>query len=727
LIQERYFAAAPPRELGEKLWNRFEAAQLEQTPRAARWFAAYAHAYGDETEAGRTWGMSRRGEAGELAAVRINRVRRASKARQQLILSGRVAFRARCKTQDSDAELAQLISQTWLEHDFKENGMEQLWRQGVEYSEFFAEAYAFTEYDWTRGEDVQTPHGIRRDGGARTTLVPPWLVSTDNSVASPKDRNWWFVCTSRPKADLTMLYPRIRRGSDMVEGDLAELAIYDAKPFMVNNRLAWYGQRTDLDRSLEDNAEVVTFIHYPTLRFPLGRFVRLLGPDCVLEDRPLIGDHGDYDETALPLHRLSADEMAGTPHAWTTFYDALANQELLDGIDTSAATIVTGFGTPMYAIEKNSGEKPEKLVLGMRPWLVAPGGKTPELIQRPEIASSMMEYRETLSQDIDKTFAINDDATGQTNSSDKNAQAEALRASMAVQQVSAQSGEARGFLRRIMECRLKTTRKNMQGERLLKAVGEAERHMLEGSRFFTAAKLEPLDNVELEEANPLEDTVQGRQAMLDFYGQRNLIKSQEDVESVMRTGRLAKALDPIRSENMLVESENEMLARGEAPMAYPTQNDVLHMRQHACVTMSVAALKNPKVLQAYDAHDREHWLNRFGCDRDSDPLYRPRYEFVMGRGPEPQAQIPPPAMVHGMVPPQQPGAPQMGQPQPLPNGPGLPQPMSPKPIQGGMPGGQAPAPTQPAGAEKPVNLPKNPLTKQQFSPGQAPLQEAPQA
>jgi hypothetical protein len=432
LIQERYFAAAPPRELGEKLWNRFEAAQLEQTPRAARWFAAYAHAYGDETEAGRTWGMSRRGEAGELAAVRINRVRRASKARQQLILSGRVAFRARCKTQDSDAELAQLISQTWLEHDFKENGMEQLWRQGVEYSEFFAEAYAFTEYDWTRGEDVQTPHGIRRDGGARTTLVPPWLVSTDNSVASPKDRNWWFVCTSRPKADLTMLYPRIRRGSDMVEGDLAELAIYDAKPFMVNNRLAWYGQRTDLDRSLEDNAEVVTFIHYPTLRFPLGRFVRLLGPDCVLEDRPLIGDHGDYDETALPLHRLSADEMAGTPHAWTTFYDALANQELLDGIDTSAATIVTGFGTPMYAIEKNSGEKPEKLVLGMRPWLVAPGGKTPELIQRPEIASSMMEYRETLSQDIDKTFAINDDATGQTNSSDKNAQAEALRASMAV-------------------------------------------------------------------------------------------------------------------------------------------------------------------------------------------------------------------------------------------------------------------------------------------------------
>jgi len=717
LLRERYPFAAPDREIGDKLWERFESSQREHTPRAARWCAAYSHYYGDENEAGRTWGMARRGEAGELAAIRINRARRASKARQQLILSGRVAFKARAKTSDADAELATIISEAWLDYDFKENGLEQLWRQGVEYSEVFTEAYAFTEYDWTRGEDVRTPTGVVRDGNVRTTLLPPWLVSSDNSVASPKDRNWWFACTSRPKADLVHLHRRVMRGEHWEDGDAAERAIYDARPFMSNNRLAWYGQRGDLDRSLEDNAEVVTLVHYPTLALPLGLFVRMLGPDCILEKRPLIGQFGDYDETALPIQRLSADEMAGTPHAWCSFYDALATQELLDGIDTGAATIVTSFATPIYAIEKNSGEKPEKLVLGMRPWLVAPGGKPPELVERPQVSESLLAYREKLVEDMQQTFAVNDDATGQTDSKEKNAQAEALRASMAVQQVSSQSAESRAFLRRIMECRLKTLRKNMQGERLLRAVGNARRHLLEGARFFTKAKIEPLDSVEIEDSNPLEDMPQGRQAMLDYYGERGLVRSQEDVESVLTTGRLSKAIDPIRDENQLIQSENEMLQRGEAPMVYPTQNDVLHMRQHTCVTMSVAALKNDKVLAAHDAHEREHWIQRFGAERDADPLYRPRYEFIMGRGPEPMAPIPPPAAMQAPAQPPAPGAGAGPPPPPRPGGP---------PHQQPPHGPASAAPVQPKNGAPAVSLPKNPMTGTTFSPTQPPIEGPPQ-
>lgn len=720
LFAQRYFAGpqAGDPTLGDKLWARFEESQREFSPRAARWCAAFSHYYGDENEAGRTWGMSRRGEAGELAAIRINRARRGSKARQQLILSGRVAFKARPRTADADAQLAQLISETWLDYDFKEAGMEQLWRQGVEYSEVFSEAYAFTEYDWTRGAEVLTPGGRMRDGDVRTTLLPPWLVSTDNSVASPKDRSWWYVCLSRPKSDLSMLYRSVQSGDKVLKGDEAERAIYDARPFMSNNRLAWYGQRGDLDRSLEDNAEMVVFIHYPTLRFPLGRFVRLLGPDCILEDRPLVGEHGDYDETALPMERLAADEMAGTPHAWSSFFDALASQELLDGIDTGAATIVTSFAQPVYAIEKNSDEKPEKLVLGMRPWRIAPGGKKPELVERPTIDESMMRYREAVAEDIQQTFAVNDDATGQTDSKEKNAQAEALRASMAVQQVSSQSSESRTWLRRIEECRLKTLRKNVQGERLLRAVGESQRHLLEGARYFTAAKLEPLDGIELEESNPLEDTPQGRQAMLEYLGPKgvSLIKSSEDVESVLRTGRLPKATDGIRSENILIDAENEMIARGEPPMVYPTQNHVLHMCKHLVPTLSVPALKNEKLLAAADQHEKEHWATYFGCDRDSDPLYHPRMQFIKGLGPEPMAQIPPPAM-RGQTQPPAPGAGPSPTPAPQPGAPS----QTPPPQ-----GGEGAASAQPSNGADAVSLPTNPMTGNTFQPNQPPIQGAPQ-
>lgn len=715
LLQDRYFAAAPDAKLGDRVWGRFEDSQAEHTARAARWCAAYMHYYGDETEAGRTWGMARRGEAGELAAIRINRARRGSKARQQLIVSGRMAFGAKCKTDDVDAELSKIICETWLEHDFEENGVEQLWKQWVEWSEVWADAYTFTEFDWTRGADLFNGKTIQRDGDVRTTLLPPWLVSSDNSVASPKDRNWWFVCLSRPKADLIHLYTRVRRGETWVGGDEAQRLIYDSKPFMSSNRLAFAGQRGELDRTLEDNAELVTFVHQPTLTLPTGRFIRMLGADCILEDRPLIGPNGDYDESApCPVQRLAADEMAGTPHAWAPFYNVLATQELLDGIDTAAATTVTSYSQPVYAIEKGGGEKPEKLAMGNRIWRIAPNGKKPELIERPTIDQQLLAYREVLGQDMQQDFNVNDDATGATDSKEKNAQAEALRASMAVQQVSSQAAESRASGRRMMECRLKTLRKNANGQRMLRMSGNSKRAQFVTSRFFTSRTIEPLDNVTLEDSNPMEDTWQGRQAMLDYYGPKgcNLIKSQEDIESVITTGRLAKAINPVRDENILIATENEMIQRGEAPMVYPTQNHVLHMRQHACTTMSTAALKNAKLLGTHNEHEKEHWQMRFGCDRDSDPLYQPRYEFVMGRGPEPQAPIPPPA-ARG-----QPGAapggpPPPGAPQPHPGGP-------PAPMPQGPPGPPQAAPTQLPGG-KPQNLPKNPLTGQVFSPDAPPM------
>lgn len=724
LIGERYFAAAPDGLLGDKLWTRFEDSQREHTPRAARWCAAYMHYYGDENEAGRTWGMTRRGEAGELASIRINRARRGSKARQQLIVSGRMAFGAKCKTDDVDAELSKIVAETWLEHDFQENGLEQLWKQWVEWSEVWADAYTFTEFDWTRGADLFNGSGIQRDGDVRTTLLPPWLVSSDNSVASPKDRNWWFVCLSRPKADLVHLYTKVRQGSNWVEGDEAERLIYDAKPFLMNNSLSWYGQRWDADRSLEDNAEVVTFIHQPTLALPLGRMVRLTAGDCVLEDRPLIGPNGDYDETApCPIQRLAADEMAGTPHAWAPFFNVLATQELLDGMDTAMATTVTSFSNPLYAIDENANNKTEKLALGLRVWRRPLGGKSPELVQRPEIAESMLNYREILGEDMQQDFNVNNDATGTSDSKEKNAQAEALRASMAVQQVSSQAAESRAAARRMMEVRIKTLRKNANGERLLRIAGNSKRAQLATCRFFTQQNTAPLDNVTLEDANPLEDTWQGRQSMLDYLGPKGigLIKTQEDVESVLTTGRLAKVIDPVRDENILIASENEAIQRGEAPMVYPTQNHVLHMRKHHGPTMTSAALKNPALLQTFDAHEREHWQMYFGCDRDTDPLYHPRMQFVKGLGPEPQAPIPPPAArgAPPAAPQPQPGAPGPHAPppghQPPPNGP---------PSTQGPSGPTQAAPVQPVAGQT-TNLPRNPLTHQAFSPTAAPIQTGP--
>lgn len=702
LIREKYFAAAPDSQLGDKLWARFDASQRDVTNRAARWNASYLHYYGDETEAGRTWGVTRRGDKGELAAIRINRARRNSKARQALITSGRVVWKPRAANSDVEAEMATLIAKTWLDHDYNAAGIEELWKQWVEYSEVFGDAYTFTEFDWARGESVQTPTGVMRDGDVRTTLLPPWLVTADNSVSSAKDRNWHYVVTSRPKADLAMLYTKVMRGETFAEGEEAERIIYDAKANVFQPLTDRYGEENT------DEAEVLNFIHRPTLSLPLGLFVRMLGPDCILERRPLVGEHGDYDYKGPdPVIRLSADEMAGTPNAWAPFFNVLANQELLDGIDTAAATIVTGYSQPVYSLPHGAGDKIEKLGVGNRVWRTGPGGDRPELIQRPEISEQLLKYRDALSEDMVQDFAINDSALGKLPDSERNAQAEALAASMAVQQVAPQAGAARRALMQLGELRLKTLRKNIRGERLLKAVGESRRHLLEATKFFTARQIEPLETVELEEGNPMEDTPQGRQYLMEFYAERGLIKSNEDVDSVVATGRLAAIVDPVRDENMLIEAENEMIQRGEVPMVYPTQNDVLHYRKHACPTYSLAALKNPSLLKAQATHADAHYQQRYGVPPMMDPLFFPRHEFLMGRSPQ---DVPPPAMPPG----------QMGTPAPQPGAPSG----TPPPQPGSQSESPPPASVQPNGVPEStpqISQPKNPLTKAPFNPTQPPV------
>jgi len=123
------------------------------------------------------------------------------------------------------------------------------------------------------------------------------------------------------------------------------------------------------------------------------------------------------------------------------------------------------------------------------------------------------------------------------------------------------------------------------------------------------------------------------------------------------------------------------------------------------------------VLAAQSQHDKAHWLQRFGCDRDTDPLFRARLEFIAGRGPEPVAPIPPPAMVGGTQPPM-PGQ-QTPTPAPQP-GAGAATP-PPQPGQGNA----TPAP-QPKNGEAPVRLPQNPLTHSEFQPTQPPLSGPPQ-
>lgn len=674
LLREKYDWAAPDLELGDKLWGKFTSLRSRPHVMDEYWCAAVAHYDALDDAQGAHAGMTRRGDSGELAAIRINRARRNSKTRQALILSGIIRPKAQAATNDASSAYARQLAELLLEYDLKRGGLDALWAKWTEYSEVLGDAYAFTRWNPWAGEDVGVLDGRPvRAGDLETLILPPWLHEFDESYPTPEQSPWRFVSTYEPKTDLVLGHTALLDGR---KGDWAADAIWGAQG---DDRLARYPGD-------HDTAHCVYAIHKPSSALPLGLWVKMLGADIVLERRPLIGDGGDYDPTGpSPVIRVASDEMIDAPYAHAPFQSQIAPQELSDALLTSHATLVTTYTDPLYAISNQADEQPSKLSAGPgRVWRVGPDGKKPELVQRPEVTESAMNFDEMVAGEMERDMALNDAVTGQTEGSEKNAQAEALRASQAVQQVAPAAKAYKTALMKLCELRIKTLRKNAKGDRMLKIVGQAKKHLL-ARATYNASELEAFDSVELEDSNPMEATPQGRWALVELFQKNNWLKSPEDAVTVLGTGRLEPVIDPLLDENLLIKSENDALRRGEVPPVYVTQNNILHMRQHMCVTMSPSALEDEKLLSAWGAHNDAHYVQEFGLPPESpaevdpatgmpavdpmtgqpkmrptravdDPMYSQRWKFIMGLAPAP--------MEGGGAPAGPGGAPQMP-----PNGP----------------------------------------------------------
>ena len=85
LLVDKYDCAARDIDLGGKLWSKYDSLRSRPHVMDDYWCAAVAHYDAQDDAQGAHAGMTRRGDSGELAAIRINRARRNAKARLALI------------------------------------------------------------------------------------------------------------------------------------------------------------------------------------------------------------------------------------------------------------------------------------------------------------------------------------------------------------------------------------------------------------------------------------------------------------------------------------------------------------------------------------------------------------------------------------------------------------------------------------------------------------------
>ena len=683
-----YFAASNRAEIGTRLMARLEQyASNDRDVSRSMYARAYAHYFGREAGQGVTTGVTRKGEQGELAAVRVNRARSLARALHALITGPKVSWRPQARNGDSGAAKATSLASGLLEEYWKTQGMVWVWLTWLEQALAFADAYVFAEWDLSKGPPLAARNGeLVLQGEATLHNVLPWDVFFDGRRKSYRELDCRFVKLDKNRFSLAKMTRRLvnETSTDPEEAKKkAEDAILGASApsFLAGKGNNDTGSATDGGDVDDDTIPVWYFFHDCTPALPMGRRTVLLSAEVVLEDGPL---RPYYDEA--PLYRLAAAEFFGTPRGWTPFWDSLGVQEILDGIETTLATIITTLGNPTVSYEKGCEASPEMIAAGFRTWPRAIGTSKPESVQLAVFPPDALKHKEGLIADQQQGFGLNDVALGQPQGAQMNAQAFAVLASMAVQQASPLQTVATAALGRLGTGLLKTLRQHVSRERILKVTGKSSAHLY-SERHWKGSDLRPLDSVVVDVGNPLEQTAPGRALLLETYMQiPGLITSPEQVVQVAETGRLEAATRGVRDELLLIGAEYEQLQEGVNPPVHTYQNHPLHYRENAAVLHNQDALDDQAIVDAVHAHLDAHYTEYFAVPPEADPLRLPRQRFLLGHGPEPMP-MPPPGMegAPGEAPPpgEMPAPPALEQP-PAPgfeNTP--PAPMPPNPMTGG--------------------------------------------
>jgi hypothetical protein len=110
----------------------------------------------------------------------------------------------------------------------------------------------------------------------------------------------------------------------------------------------------------------------------------------------------------------------------------------------------------------------------------------------------------------------------------------------------------------------------------------------------------------LDVGNPATQTVEYNMQFAKELAEAGMIKSVEEYVLVRDTGRVDLFTSPESEENMLIESENDQLMRGENPLVLATDNHKLHIKRNSSPLKSPESRLRPEIVEPCTAHLLEH-------------------------------------------------------------------------------------------------------------------------
>lgn len=659
------------------------------------WYAYHGAYY---TDVGSGHRITFSGEQDELVNLPVNHYRNICRHMLTMVTANRPAMDARSVNTDYKSLVQTKLANGLLDYYMREKRMEDYFYRAVEHAIVFGSGFIKMDWNATSGEiydmiepeyetesvedpvtgeisdqnktdkdgnPIKTSEGFPiYEGDVKFSSVSPFDVVFDSTKEDPTQHDWVLVRTFKNKYDLAAKYP---------ENEDAILKLETKSDKERYNFTGSYYDQTD-------DVSVYEFFHKKTESVPNGRYLLFVESNIVLMDSPM-----PYRK--LPVYRIAAGDILGTPYGYTDTFDLLPIQEALNSLYSTVLTNQNAFGVQNVLLPRGTDIAPSSIAGAMN--LIeynAQMGK-PESLNLTSTPPEIFNFMTILEKSMETISGINSVTRGNPEASLKSGNALALVQSMSLQFI---SGLQQSYIKLIED--VGSGLINMLQDfatvpRVAAIVGKANRTYMQE---FTGKDLDTINRIVVDAGNPLSKTTAGRVQMAEQMMQMGVITDPMQYINVINTGNLDTMTDGVDRTLLLVKAENEKLINGEQIQAVATERHSIHIKEHQDV-LSDPDLKQD---QALVSKVLEHIQDHINLLRTTDPdlLKLIGEQPLAPIGGSPANQPMPPAPVNTGAQAQGKVAPQMAA--PAGQQPKVPQPAKPPGVFKTLPTNPANLPTQ---------------------------------
>lgn len=654
LPPDQYWATAAPEDIGQELMAKVDTQAASDTALSRQrdmYYRAALYYFGRSSSGmGISQAMTRGGDNGELALVRVNHARALVQTLLNLILSAKVIWDAQANNKDYQSRAQTILASQVLEQYWKDYYLASTAALALEQAIVFGDGFVYAPWDPDKGAEVQgVPKvdaegnviGLEHEGDFDFRNPLTWDVFRDPYKRSYDELDWVIVHLRENKFNLIAKNPELKDG-----------ILGAAQKVELKNPVPMPGT---LDT---DDISVYHFYHKKTPACPTGRETFFVDDRTILHDGPL-----SYDR--IPLYRVRAADIFGSPYAYTQFFEILGPQELVDSLETCIATNQTTFGTQMIAVPTGTAVSPESFGgMKMLEYPAGMAGAVPQALQLTKSPPEIFQHLKDMVGHMELLMGLNSTVRGVPESGEQSGSALALLSNQAKQQSSTLEGDFYKMLRMLGTGIVEGLRKKATEPRKVAIAGKANRFLVQQTEYTPSEDFSNIHHVLVDIGNPMQQTTSGRRELADMYlqmlGPGRL--QPEQIDQVIETGRLDPMTGGIRDTLLLVVDENEKMREGQPQPVLADDDHPVHFRGHQDELANPEVRANPAALQAFMQHQSEHWNLYLTSD--------PRRLLTLGIQP-------PPVMAPPALPPGAPGPegapPGMSGPPPQPGQPSMPE------------------------------------------------------